>query len=305
MHKILFAKNMIGEEAELLEFIEKRFDVLVLSIAGTQLGSAKNSIEYTHKLGSKIYFRSIFVHTAQMSELVSRVETLFENGADGYIFHGHTTDKDSDELMLRFSELAASLSEKEIIKPIVFMVDQFAGNINLIQKLQKLLNRDDFPKNLDIRVAVRVSTRTIGGETTLPKADLHVIDFLPLDNQAVYQRVVSLEKSNKLDVVAYMTFDNMSDDLRKAIKDYGKPAPQEFVMQGPQTVTVIHDLTLRDSPSGLIIRRDDKSPVSLAKGEAVKVLDSGYENNNLWYKVDFSGNTGWIAGKIGNIEYAK
>jgi hypothetical protein len=204
-----------------------------------------------------------------MSELVSRTECLFENGADGFIFHGQTSDKDSDELILRFSELAASLSEKEIKKPIAFMVDQCAGNINLLPKLQKLLGRDDFPKNLDVRVAVRISTRTFGDETTLPKADLHVIDFQPLDNQEVYQRVVSSEKNNNLNVVAYMTFNNMSDNLRKAIKDYGKPAPQNMNIQGPQTVIVIHDLTLKGSISRRSPSGNFRAQITLQNGKRV------------------------------------
>jgi hypothetical protein len=305
MYKILFAKFMLGEETELLEFVRTRFDVLVLSITGTQLNSAKKSIEHVHALSSNIYFRSQFVHTIETSELVTRAEYMLNCGADGFIFHGNTTDKSSDELIMRFSEIAAAFSEKQIVKPIVFMVDQFAGDVNLLSKVQKLIDRDDFQKNIDVRVAVRISTKTIKEGVPFPATDLQVIDFWPLDGKEVYKKVMSAVNANKLNAVAYMTFDNMSDDLRKAILEYGRPDPVSSAIIAPVNITVMHDLTLRDVPSGIILRNIDGSPVSIAANTVLNVLNTGNHGNNKWYMVEFSGIIGWIAGRIGSLDYSK
>ena len=79
MYKILFAKNMLGEETELLNFIEKKFDVLVLTFSGSQISSAKKSIEYVHTVKSKLYFRSFFVPSAGVSDIFHKAETRSPN----------------------------------------------------------------------------------------------------------------------------------------------------------------------------------------------------------------------------------
>ena len=170
MYKILFAKNVLGKDEKLFAFASRKFDVLAVVIAGTQLGNVKKIVEWAHETNTKLYARTIFVHTTPTSDLASRADALLKNGVDGLIFHGQTVKENSDDLIARFKELAVSLQESLVTKPVVFMIDQFAGDVNLLGKCQKLVKTDEFPKDIDIRVAVRISSKAINENTIFPEA---------------------------------------------------------------------------------------------------------------------------------------
>ncbi|MCX6064628.1 MAG: hypothetical protein NT121_02590 [Chloroflexi bacterium] len=86
MLKVIFAKNIIGNDRELFEFVSKRFDVLVASIPGTQAHNIKKIVEWTHEVHTKLYVRSQFVHVTPLDMIVEKAETMLAGGVDGLVY---------------------------------------------------------------------------------------------------------------------------------------------------------------------------------------------------------------------------
>ena len=309
MYRILFAKNMLGEDEELLNFVKRRFDILVLTLSGSQLASSRKSIEYLHNIKSKIYFRINFISSTQIIDLA--LDKVFHNnGADGFVFQGQSTENLTGMLLAKFSELAKDLSERKITKPIVFMVDRHIGNIDMLREMNKLVVSGDFPKDIDVRVAVRVSAKNFIANKNPEDANLFVVDFNPHDGSDMYSDVLRVSQDKNLGAIAYMTYDIMSNKLRDAISNYDTPAigitTIPIIVTNKSLVTIIHSVMLRDNPSGSIMKDKFDIPISVPAKSVIEFSDSTIENaNDIWYKVDLNGYIGWIAGKIGNTEYSK
>ncbi len=294
MLKVIFAKNIIGNDRELFEFVSKRFDVLVASIPGTQAHNIKKIVEWTHEVHTKLYVRSQFVHVTPLDMIVEKAETMLAGGVDGLVFQGQTTEDKALELMSVFQAIAQELSGRNVAVPIVFMVD-----VEFVSSLSKLT----FPENLDVRTAVRVASKNINSEIKFPAADLVIVDFSPLDNQEQYDVVDKAALKNSLNVIAYMTYDIMSDELKKAIQK-GYKIPSKEIGE-KQSVTTLHDLTLRTAPSGQIIKRGDGKPLVVNAGLQCVVMSVERKGPDTWYQVEtVFGISGWIAGVIGSITYA-
>ncbi len=302
MYKILFAKNVLGKDEKLFAFASRKFDVLAVVIAGTQLGNVKKIVEWAHETNTKLYARTIFVHTTPTSDLASRADALLKNGVDGLIFHGQTVKENSDDLIARFKELAVSLQESLVTKPVVFMIDQFAGDVNLLGKCQKLVKTDEFPKDIDIRVAVRISSKAINENTIFPEASLHIVDFSPTDDSQVYRAVDTAAFKNNLPVLAYMTYDNMSDELRNAFIDMNPKQPEET----SKKITALYDLMLREIPNGRIVKDGFNNPVVILTQTLMTAVETRIQGgSDIWYKINLPGYTGWVAGRIGSTDYSK
>ena len=302
MRKILFTKNILGNDRELFEFVSKRFEVLVASIPGTQAHNIGLIVKWTHEANTKLYVRSQFIHTTPLDMIIEKAEQLIAGGVDGLVFQGQTTDEKVNDLMLVFQNIALELSGRNISLPIVFMVDSHAGQVDLVARLKKMVATDGFPWNIDLRIAVRIASQNITDDTKFPEADLVIVDFSPFDTHEQYLVVDQAVIRNSLDVIAYMTFDIMSADLKQTIqKGYGIPSEEKT----KKSVSVLHDLTIRDKPSGQIIKRADGIPLVVNAGLKCIVLGVETKGGDTWYQVEtVFGVSGWIAGEISGKIYA-
>ena len=302
MRKILFTKNILGNDRELFEFVGKRFDVLVTTIGGTQTHNLGKIVEWTHQVNAKLYVRSQFIPTTPLDLVLEKADQMLEGGADGLVFQGLTTEDKVTELMLAFQNIAHELSAKNVTLPIVFMVDNHAGQVDLVARLKKHLAAEDLAWNIDVRTAVRFASQNIAADTKFPDADLVIVDFSPFDTQDQYALIDRVVSRNSLDVIAYMTYDIMSSDLKQAIqRGYAIPSRENT----KKTVTLLHDLTLREKPAGQVIKRSDGTPLVIKADLVNIVISVETRGGDTWYQVEtVFGISGWIAGEIGGKTYA-
>ena len=301
MRKILFTKNILGNDRGLFEFVGKRFEVLVTTIGGTQTHNLGKIVERTHQVNAKLYVRSQFIPTTPLDLVLEKADQMLEGGADGLVFQGLTTEDKVTELMLAFQNIAHELSAKNVTLPIVFMVDNHAGQVDLVARLKKHLAAEDFAWNIDVRTAVRFASQNITAETKFPDADLVIVDFSPFDTQEQYTLVDKVVSRNSLDVIGYMTYDIMSSDLKQAIqRGYAIPSREN----AKKTVTLLYDLTLREKPAGQVIKRSDGTPLVIKAGLENIVTGVETRGGDTWYQVEtVFGISGWIAGEIGGKTY--
>ena len=302
MRNILFTKNILGNDRELFEFVSRRFEVLVATMPGTQVHNISLIVKWTHDANTKLYVRSQFIHATPLDMIIEKAEQFIAGGVDGLVFQGQTTDEKVNELMLVFQNIAQELSRRNIALPIVFMVDSHAGQVDLVARLKKMIAADGFPWNIDLRTAVRIASQNITTDTKFPDADLVIVDFSPFDTHEQYLVVDKAANRNSLDVIAYMTFDIMSPDLKQTIqKGYGIPSEEN----SKKSVAVLHDLTIRDKPAGQIIKRADGKPLVVKAGLKCIVIEVETRDSDTWYQVEtVFGISGWIAGEIGGKIYA-
>jgi len=303
MKKILFARNILGNDAELFGFAKERFSILSAAITGTQVSQAAKITKWSHENNLKFYARIQFIYSTPMDTIKEKLYALMISGVDGFIFHGQTSEDKINETLQTVLEISEEFSGMTTHpSPVVFMVDHMVGGTNLAERLYAYVNQDVFPK-IDVRVAARIPSKNITQEFKFPLVDLSVIDFGPFDNQDTYETVDRAVMNNELGIIAYMTYDNMSDGLKEAIRVGYKLHSSE---NQDGVVEAMHDLTLRDNPSGQVIKNASNEPVVVKSGVKCLVLGTENRGSDTWFHIKTQeGVHGYIAGKIGSIEYSK
>ena len=114
MRKILFTKNILGNDRELFVFVSRRFVVLVATMPGTQVHNISLIVKWTHDANTKLYVRSQFIHATPLDMIIEKAEQFIAGGVDGLVFQGQTTDEKVNELMLANEKAITGLNETEV-----------------------------------------------------------------------------------------------------------------------------------------------------------------------------------------------